>query len=111
MEKRSVTMVIGGQPCRFVSDDSEEYLSALEQRANETLRRTEACSGASGWSHAMLSVLSLTDELLRAEERIQALSAPRKPEGSRELPARKAPGRDGDGERGQISVWDLLDQD
>ena len=109
LEKRSVTIQIGGQPCRFFSDDSEEYLSALEERANAVMRETARFSGPSNRANAILAVLSLTDTLLRTEQKAaETASEPEKTEGRRP-PARKTPERNTATEKGQLSVWDLLE--
>lgn len=102
MEKRKVTVRIGGQRCSFISDDPDEYISVLEQRADEVMRQTARFSGLSVQTNALLSVLFLTDRLLRTE---QSKSAEK--EHVSKAPARtqipKAAGK------AQISVWDLLD--
>ena len=97
MEKRKVTVWLGGQPCRFYSDDSEEYLSTLAERAN-----------------AVLSVLALTDALLRMEQRMQEIAAEKKEvsirepaEAKRQIP-RKTSSKAVEEDPGQVSVWDLL---
>ena len=93
MEKRRVTISIGGQPCSFYSDDSDEYISALERKTNAVMRQAARYSGSSSCSNAVIAVLLLTDKLLRTEPK-----APRKP-----VP--KAAEED----KGQMSVWDLLE--
>ena len=107
MEKRRVTVLIGGQPCSFQSDDPDEYLSALEQRANAALKQTAGFSGSSVRMNALLSVLSLTDELLRAEQKIRDLSAEFPKAENR---VRKNPARPEQKEPGQVSVWDILSE-
>ena len=111
MEKRRVWISVGGQPFGLVSDDTEEYLSALEHRANEVMRETARFSGSS-YTNAVYSVLSLTDELMRAEQRAQqAASGPKTPKAGPRKMAEKAAEKTAEKERGQISVWDLLDSD
>ena len=110
VEKRKVTLSIGGQPCGFYSDDSEAYLTALEHRANAVMKRTARYAGPSAYTNAVLSVLTLTDELREMRELSDAREAdpalagrnPRKPA---EKNPPKAPGKD----PGQVSVWDILD--
>jgi len=105
LEKRRVTLLIGGMPCSFYSDDTNEYLANLEQRANAVVRQTARFSGSSAQMNALLSVLSLTDELLRAEQKIQELAADRR---SAEIRVRKAAANQEEKEPGQLSVWDIL---
>ncbi|MBO7662926.1 MAG: hypothetical protein J6U01_06105 [Clostridia bacterium] len=105
MEKRKVTVLIGGQLCSFYSDDSDEYLLALEQRANAVMRQTAMFSGSSAYTNAILSVLSQTDALMRLEQRKAAAEKPASPA------PRKAPAKEESPEnRKQISVWDLLSE-
>lgn len=119
VEKRKVTLSIGGQPCEFYSDDSEAYLTALEHRANAVMKRTARYAGPSAYTNAVLSVLTLTDELLRTEEKMREmreLSVEREPEGtnagagrSPRKPAEKNPPKAPGKDPGQVSVWDILD--
>ena len=130
MQKRRVTISIGGVPCAFYSDDSAEYLGTLAQRANAAMRETAEFSGQSAYRNAVLSVLSVTDELLRTEQRVRELQdaeyrnagdggdsssvlADRK---NRPPVCRSAAGRRGSAkeepkerDRGQISIWDILE--
>ena len=106
MEKRSVTVLIGGQPCSFYSDDSDEFISALEQRANAVMKQTAKYAGSSAHSNAVLSVVSLTDSLLRAEALI-AETAKGKAEEKHSSPVRK-PVKNPAEDKRQVSVWDLL---
>ena len=85
MEKRKVTVSIGGQVCSFYSDDPDEYLAALEQRANAVMKQTSRFSGSSACTNAILAVLLLTDRILRAEQKAAEEDA------------------------GQVSIWDLID--
>lgn len=97
MEKRKVTISICGKPCSFYSDDPEEYISALEQRVNAAMKQTAGFSGSSAYTNALLTVVFLTDQLLRTEQRGT---------GSRKnVP--KTEGREKD--KGQVTMWDLLD--
>ena len=109
MALRKVTITVGGRPCTFLSDDPEEYVSALEQKANAVMRKTGSFSGSS-YSNAILSVVSLTDELLQTEKKIQELSEEANPEPAEKKQAgvrKKSPPklRESDG---QVSVWDVL---
>ena len=109
MEKRKVTISIDGQPCVLFSDDSEEYLSALERRANAVMKQTAAFSGSSSYTNAIRSVLILTDELLRTEQKYLKLSTERKATENRSIHDRKNPSKDAAKDQGQISVWDILE--
>ena len=102
MEKRRVTVSVGGLPCSFYSDDPDEYISILEQRTNEALRQTAGFSGSSGYRNAVLTVLSLTDQIMRTEQKGKT-----EPKGNRKSTPKTA----GKEDRGQVSVWDLLDRD
>ena len=107
MDKRKVTLQIGGQPCSLYTDDSDEYISALEKRANDVLRRTAPFSGTSAYTNAILSVLSLADSLLRTERRGKADG---KEQAQAPVQPRKTPVRPVPEEKDQISVWDLLEE-
>ena len=121
MEKRLVTITIGGQRCSFYSDDSDEYISALEQRANEIMRQTARFSLR---ANALLSVISLTDSLMREEKKTEekkseetegAVKAEPKPEPKTEPKAgnkrnRKNAASTPEENQDQISVWDLLER-
>ena len=105
MEKRKVTVIISGQPCSFYSDDSDDYILALEQRANAVMRQTAMFSGSSAYTNAILSVLSQTDALMRLELRKTAAEKPAAPA------PRKAPVKEESAEnKKQISIWDLLEE-
>ncbi len=106
MERRKVTILIGGQPIILYSDDPDEYLSALEQRANEVMRETSRFAGSSPYTNAMYTVLSLTDELLRAEQKTRNPSPT--PKMMRNSPG-KNPEKTSEKDQGQISVWELLE--
>ena len=124
MEKRKVTIMVGGRPCSFYSDDSDEYIAALEERTNAVMKQTSAYSSTSG---ALLAVICLTDQLMRMEQAPAAGqlsgSEPPKPERRNPEPA-ESPGqgkpskteqkRDRKKEpakkdRAQVSVWDILE--
>ena len=99
MDKRRVTISIGGQPCSFYSDDPDDYIAALEQRTNAVLKETAGFS-TSAYNNAVLSVISLTDQMLRTEQ-----------QGSRKSASKSAPksAEKDKIEKGQLSVWDLLE--
>lgn len=105
MEKRRVTVTIGGQRCSFLSDDSDTYIAALEKKANEVMRQTAPFSGFSPLTNAVLSVVFLTDELMRENK-----GKTEKPE-DRDEPrqARKGIVRVSQQEKGQVSIWELME--
>ena len=105
MEKRKVTISIGGQPCSFYSDDPDEYIAALEKKANAVMRQTAGFSGSSIRMNALLSVVFLTDELLRAEQEEAAAETEQKVRKKSPPKAVKT----AENEKTQVSVWDLLE--
>lgn len=110
MEKRKVTILIGGQSCSFYSDDSDDYITRLAQRANAAMKQTARFSGSSAHTNAVLAVLLLADQLLRAEQ----AEKPPEAEPAEKIPKpeqkgnRKSPARADGNNDGQVSVWDLL---
>lgn len=111
MEKRLVTVMIGGQRCSFYSDDSDEYISALEQRANEVMRQTARFSLR---ANAVLSVISLTDALMREEKKTEETEEGMKANTGTEPKAENKRSRKGTANasaenKNQISVWELLE--
>ena len=110
MEKRKVTVTIGGKPCSFYSDDSDEYISALENRANAVMKETARFSGSSVCTNAVLSVLFLTDKLLRMEqaEKADKPEQAEKPPRTEQKISKKNNTKTTSEDKGQVSVWDLL---
>jgi len=103
LEKRKVTLQIGGQLCSLYTDDTDEYIAALEKKANAVMRQTAPFSGTSAYTNAVLSVLSLADSLLR-KERKGSPGRQAQPQSGKK-PAKPAPE-----EKDQVSVWDLLEE-
>ena len=103
VKKRKVTVTVDGQSCSFYSDDPDVYISALEQRANEVIRQTERFSGASSRTNAVLSVIYLTDALMRSEKENKTKSGNENRRPGKNNP--QPPAED----QGQVSVWELLD--
>ncbi len=105
MEKRKVTIAIDGRPYSFYSDDSYEYIAALEQRANAAVKKTAG--------NTVHTVIFLTDQLMRTEalsqtsplQSITEQDQPRNPEQQRRKSAKPVEKDDG-----QLSVWELLDE-
>ena len=112
MEKRRVTVSIGGQSFSFYSDDSDDYIAALEKKANAAMRETAGFSGLSAYNNAVLAVLLLSDRLLRAEQERQPAPEPKGVEAEEppkgEQKARKTAPKAVRKEDGQVSMWDLL---
>ena len=110
MEIRKTTVSIGGKPYRFISDDSDEYIAALETRANDALERAKRLSGSSDDSGGVLAVILLTDRLMRAEQRALQAQNPQNESSKRPDPKanRKNPSKPPENDKRQISVWDLL---
>jgi len=104
-----VTILISGQPYSFYSDDSDEYISSLEQRANAAMKQTSRFAGQSAYTNAVLSVLFQTDSLLRTEQKMKVMAAGKQAEEPKVPASRKNPVKGKDQETGQVSVWDLLD--
>jgi len=114
LEKRKVTVTVGGQKCSFYSDDPDGYIAALEQKANEVMQKTAAFSGQSVYTNAILSVVFLADELMRAEKgNTEKTDLPENPEpAKKQAEARRTGKNTGKAfreDRRQVSVWELLD--
>ena len=103
MEKRKVSIVINGQPCSFYSDDTDEYIKALENKANEAIKQTAG--------NTVYAMIALTDQLMRMEQAKQAEPVtavrPSKEDDKPEKPkkARKNMEKTDDS---QMSMWDLI---
>ena len=110
MEKRRITVSIEGRPYRFDSDDSDEYIAALEKRTSDALKQAKRLSGSSDDSGAVLAVILLTDQLMRAEQ--QAFQSQERqassPKQTEPKVNRKNGSRSPEKDKDQISVWDLL---
>ena len=94
MEKRKITITLDGQPYSFYSDDPDAYLSDLEKRANAVMQQ----AAGFGKNKTAFAVLFLMDQLMRME-------------GGLPHPEQKAAPKpkSHSAEKGQVSVWDLLD--
>ena len=102
MEKREVTVSVGGQRCSIYSDDPDEYIAALEEKANRVVERFSGMNAK--------AILFLTDALMRAEKTETPAEEPaeRKPEEKAEPKrARKNAPKDLP-ENNQVSMWDLV---
>ena len=108
MEKHKVTITVGGQPCTFYSDDSDEDISALEKRVNAVMKETAG--------NTVHTAVFLADRLVRMEEEKRPEKEPEKPvladtpEPDQPLKAeqqsRKKAVKAGEE---QVSVWDVLE--
>ena len=61
MEKRKVIVSVGGQQCSFYSDDPDEYIAALAEKANKVVEQFSGINAK--------AILYLTDALMRAEKK------------------------------------------
>ena len=111
MEKRRVTITVGGQPYSFASDDPDEYIRTLEKRTNAALKET-AEFAPSAYAGAILAVISQTDRLLREEQAAQMRKTEEPDKSQTEKVFKKEPARKkvSAQEKGQVSVWDLLEE-
>ncbi|MER2182690.1 MAG: cell division protein ZapA [Clostridia bacterium] len=111
MEKRRVTITVGGQPYSFASDDPDEYIRTLEKRTNAALKET-AEFAPSAYAGAILAVISQTDRLLREEQAAQMRKTKEPDKSQTEKVFKKEPARKkvSAQEKGQVSVWDLLEE-
>lgn len=115
MEKRRVTITVGGQPYSFASDDPDEYIRTLEKRTNAALKET-AEFAPSAYAGAILAVISQTDRLLRAEEaggteKAEKQGKPQKAEPSEGQPRKETARKKASAqEKGQVSMWELLEK-
>ena len=102
MEKRKVIVSVGGQQCSIYTDDPDEYIAALAERANGVVERFSGMNAR--------AILFLTDALMRAEK---AETPPEKP-AERKAEAKAEPKRAGKNtpkvspENNQVSMWDLV---
>ncbi|MBQ6562485.1 MAG: cell division protein ZapA [Clostridia bacterium] len=107
MEKRNVTIFVAGKPCSFMTTDSEEYIRRLEAAANDVVKKTAQATHRSLQSSTLLSVVTLADQLLRAQdsEKQEAQEPPAQKKRTarpRKQPASKEPSD-------QMSIWDVMD--
>ena len=115
MEKRRVTITVGGQPYSFASDDPDEYIRTLEKRTNAARKET-AEFAPSAYAGAILAVISQTDRLLRAEEaggteKAEKQGKPQKAEPSEGQPRKETARKKASAqEKGQVSMWELLEK-
>ena len=93
MDKRRVTVTIGGRTCIFYSDDEDVYIAELARRANATMKQFSG-----NYYHA---VLYLTDALIRAEKPTEGPPAQSKKNVGKKPPEGS----------GQVSVWEILKED
>ena len=106
MEKRNVTIFVAGKPCSFTTTDSEEYIRRLEAAANDVVKKTAQATHRSLQSSTLLSVVTLADQLLRAQDAQQQEATDesqpkKKPAKARKQPAAREPSD-------QMSIWDVM---
>ncbi len=100
MDKRRVTIWIGGQPCSFYSDDPDGHISALEKEVNAAMKQ------AAG--NAVHAAVYLADRMLRTKQ-AEKPPKPEQPEKPQKAERAGKPGKKDAVENGQITVWDLID--
>ena len=102
MEKRKVIVTIGGQRCSIYSDDPDEYISALEEKANTVVERFSGMNAR--------TILFLTDALMRAEKAETPAEEPeeRKAEADAEPKRARKNASKVSPENNQVSMWDLM---
>lgn len=102
MEKRRVTIYIAHRPYSFYSTDTDEYIHELEEKANQVLRETASATHSSIQASAVLTVVSLADEILRKEK--EAIANPENKTPRRHVRPR---GTEGSPDHSQMTIWDL----
>lgn len=102
MEKRKVTVTVGGQRCSFYSDDSDEYIAALAEKANKVVERFSGMNAK--------AILFLADALMRAEKSETPAEEPAelKSEAKTEPVRARKNASKGSGNNNQVSMWDLM---
>ena len=73
MEKKSVTVTLGGRKYTFASDESEAYMQRVAQYADQRLLEMEHMSNLPMAQNAILTCMNLSDELLKAQDEISML--------------------------------------
>ena len=102
MEKREVIVSVGGQRCSLYSDDPDEYIDALTEKANKVVERFSGMNAK--------AILFLTDALMRAEKTEIPAEKPaeRKPEATAEPKRVRKNTPKALPENNQVSMWDLV---
>lgn len=68
LETRPVTVRIAGRAYTLMTDDPPEYIKRVAELAERKLEETAIATRQSPGAAAVLACLSLTDELVRAQE-------------------------------------------
>lgn len=106
MEKRNVTIFVAGKPCSFTTTDSEEYIRRLEAAANDVVKKTAQATHRSLQSSTLLSVVTLADQLLRAQDaEKEAAQEPEKTKKKTPRPRKK----DASDASDQMTIWDVME--
>ena len=102
MEKREVTVSVGGQRCSIYSDDPDEYIAALEEKANRVVERFSGMNAK--------AILFLTDALMRKEKTETPVEGPaeQKHEAKAEPKRARKNVSKVSSENNQVSMWDLV---
>ena len=67
-EKQKLTLSIGGRPYTVVSADPPEYLHRVAEYADRKLREARTASSLPNGQADVLALLSLSDELMKAQD-------------------------------------------
>ena len=102
MEKREVIVSVGGQKCIIYSDDTDEYIAALTERANRVVERFSGMNAK--------AILFLTDDLMRKEKTETPAEGPaeQKHEAKAEPKRARKNVSKVSSENNQVSMWDLV---
>ncbi len=68
MDKRKVTIHVGGKAYTLMSTDTDEYMQRMEALADRTLREISAATHQSVQASAILAVISLADEVIKSQD-------------------------------------------
>ena len=75
MEKKSVVIYVAGQRFALSTEDSEEYIIALGEKVESMINSlTKANSRLNRDGAATLSALTILDEKIKLEEKLEKLS-------------------------------------
>ena len=102
MEKREVIVSVGGQRCSLYSDDPDEYIDALVEKANKVVERFSGMNAK--------AILFLTDALMRKEKTETPAEGPaeQKHEAKAEPKRARKNVSKVSSENNQVSMWDLV---
>ena len=90
-----------------MTTDSEEYIRRLEAAANDVVKKTAQATHRSLQSSTLLSVVTLADQLLRAQDSEKQEAQEPPAQKKRTARPRKQPASKGPSD--QMSIWDVMD--